>query len=62
MAARLLAVIHNVICYGNKLLVFSEWQLVRLRCIKLAGLAAAVAYKSRPRRGRAEREDAAPVD
>lgn len=31
------AVIHNVICYGNKLLLFSEWQLVRSFEIKLVG-------------------------
>lgn len=29
------AVIHNVICYGNKLLLFSEWQLARSFEIKL---------------------------
>lgn len=31
------AVIHNVICYRNKLLLFSEWQLVRSFEIKLVG-------------------------
>jgi len=36
--AAVMAVIHNVICYGNKLLqLFSEWQLVRSFEIKLVG-------------------------